>query len=147
MTSQPLCMTFWPELYKDKQWNSFDKSQADFQLWSDMQEKTNTLIIPIILNGLFVWLFVDFVLPWVRFIGVVLLRWGFGTIVVPILQYVKQICLPSGFSNSKGHWTCSYRTQNGPQNIFSHVISFIAGMVGWSVTAQLWIDLTIDSIP
>ncbi len=83
-------MTFWPELYKDKQWNSFDKSQADFQLWSDMQDKTNTLIIPIILNGLFVWLFVDFVLPWVRFIGVVLLHWGFGTIVMPILQYVKK---------------------------------------------------------
>ncbi len=83
-------MTSWPELYNNKQWNSFDKSQADFQLWLDMQDKTNTLIIPIILNSLLVWLFVDFVLPWVKFIGVVLLRWGFGTVVVPVLQYVKK---------------------------------------------------------
>ncbi len=83
-------MTSWPELYNNKQWNSFDKSQADFQLWSDMEDKTNTLIIPIILNRLLVRLFVDFVLPWVKFIGVVLLYWGFGTVVVPVLQYVKK---------------------------------------------------------
>lgn len=25
-----------------------------------------------------------------KFIGVVLLRWGFGTVVVPVLQYVKK---------------------------------------------------------